>query len=59
MRRRTNTSRVSPPLTRVKDLAAEFGKNDISKIYAGIVAPFGYRADDAADGIAAFTCMAG
>ncbi len=36
---------------------AEFGRNDVTAIYSGIVAPFGYRPDDAAAGLAAYTLL--
>lgn len=38
-------------------IAKEIAKNDFSRIYAGIVKPFGYRADDAADAVAAYTLL--
>ncbi|TRW17358.1 hypothetical protein [Glacieibacterium frigidum] len=40
-----------------KLIAAEVSKNNFSRIYAGIVAPFGYRADDTADAVAAYTLL--
>ena len=38
-------------------IAAEIAKNDFSRVYAGIVKPFGYRSDDAADSLAAYTLL--
>lgn len=40
-----------------KLIASEMAKHDFHRIYAGIVAPFGYRANDAADALAAYTLL--
>lgn len=38
-------------------IAAEFAKHDFARIYAGLVAPIGYRPNDAADVLAAYTLL--
>lgn len=38
-------------------IAAEFAKHDFARIYAGLVAPVGYRPNDAADVLAAYTLL--
>jgi hypothetical protein len=40
-----------------QEAAAQLARHDFSRIYGGIVAPFGYRANDAADGLAAYTLL--
>ena len=38
-------------------IADQIAKNDFSRVYAGIVQPFGYRGNDAADALAAYTLL--
>lgn len=38
-------------------ISDQLAKHDFSKVYAGIIAPFGYRADDTADAVAAYTLL--
>ncbi|WP_185965027.1 hypothetical protein [Glacieibacterium frigidum] len=40
-----------------KAIAAQLAQHDYSRVYAGIVAPFGYRTDDAVDALAAYTLL--
>ncbi|RYI07397.1 MAG: hypothetical protein EON48_14570 [Acetobacteraceae bacterium] len=38
-------------------ISSELGRHDYDRIYTGIVAPYGYRPNDAADGLAAYTLL--
>lgn len=40
-----------------KLIAAQISRNNFPKVYAGIIAPFGYRANDTADAVAAYTLL--
>lgn len=40
-----------------RTIAREIARNDFSRIYAGIIAPFGFRSNDTADAIASYTLL--
>lgn len=40
-----------------KLIADQIAQHDFNRVYSGIIAPFGYRANDAADALAAYTLL--
>ena len=49
------TSKSDPAAGKL--IAAQIAQQDFNRVYAGIIAPFGYHTDDAADALAAYTLL--